>query len=423
MRYATLAIALSSLAGCDTPVETACTPACAEGYVCQAGACVPGGGGPDMALSDGGGGPCKPACGGLTPYCNGAGHCVGCTMDAQCPTGKYCKVQDDAHAACVIGCDSDDRCGNGKCCNSQCVDVSADANNCGACGKACGGLHARAACAGGQCVQGACDPGWGDCDGDPANGCEANLHVDVANCTACGASCDLPNTIVGCSDGCYVSACKFGFDDCNGDPMDGCEQSVLTDPNNCGACGNSCAGLPNAQANCVNGNCVFGACNAGFADCDGVAQNGCEVNVNFDPKNCGGCGKVCPMNTPSCGNGTCTVGLDFGPMHTFVNLTTDHYITQGCCSVNCNPQQDKDLDAQFFCKHFYGDRLGLTCTPKPGYLLAQTPNPAYVKMHKNGGCTMNGSDIPNTMCSNGPCKIGNWNESTNGLTNLVCHCM
>ncbi len=96
MRFAYAFVTLAFAACSSTPVVS-CSPACAEGYQCQDGVCVPGEP-PDASAGDGSTAACKPACGGLTPYCNGAGHCVGCTMDAQCPTGKYCKVQDDAHA-------------------------------------------------------------------------------------------------------------------------------------------------------------------------------------------------------------------------------------------------------------------------------------------------------------------------------------
>ena len=35
-----------------------------------------------------------------------------------------------------------------------------------------------------------CDPGWGNCDDDPLNGCETALNTNV-NCGDCGQICDL----------------------------------------------------------------------------------------------------------------------------------------------------------------------------------------------------------------------------------------
>ena len=32
-------------------------------------------------------------------------------------------------------------------------------------------------------------PGFADCDGDQANGCEVNLFTDAFNCGSCGTSC------------------------------------------------------------------------------------------------------------------------------------------------------------------------------------------------------------------------------------------
>jgi len=295
-----------ALAGCSTPTTATCTPACAAGYHCDNGACVQDTNTPDASAGDGGA--CPQACSGLTPYCNASGHCVGCTSDMQCPQGHYCKVQSNAIASCAIGCMSDDRCGGGtmKCCNMQCVDGGSDPFNCGQCGKACSAMHQSATCNNGVCAGGACDPGWGDCDGNPANGCEANLHVDPNNCTACGMKCGLKNAIDGCSDGCYIAACQFGWADCDNNMGNGCETSVTSDPNNCGGCGQLCKGLPNATANCAAGNCILGMCNQGFANCDGNPMNGCESFVATDPMNCGGCGNVCPMNMPFCNMNACT---------------------------------------------------------------------------------------------------------------------
>jgi hypothetical protein len=254
-----------------------------------------------------GGGPCSSVmCSGLTRFCNQSGHCVGCLRDTDCAMGTYCKIISDAVASCTPGCQADNNCAPAqKCCGNQCIDPLTDAKNCGGCGMACSGDHASATCAAGSCAPGKCEPGWGDCNMDPKDGCEANLHADVANCTMCGAACTIPNAYAGCADGCYATACKWGFDDCNNNMMDGCETSVLADKNNCGACGKSCAALANAVAGCVSGNCVLASCSQGYADCNNNANDGCEVKTTTDLNNCGKCGNVCPMGNVCVGGG-CT---------------------------------------------------------------------------------------------------------------------
>lgn len=44
-------------------------------------------------------------------------------------------------------------------------------------------------CVTGTCVN-TCDAGFGDCDSDPANGCEVNTTSDNAHCGGCGVVCD-----------------------------------------------------------------------------------------------------------------------------------------------------------------------------------------------------------------------------------------
>ena len=488
------AFLVAAAAGCKTETLTlSCDPPCAPGFSCDTttGQCVTGGEMPDLTAGPPGDmamGGCSPACAAPTPFCNPNKQCVACLADKDCPMGSVCKTT-NLGASCQPGCTDDSRCANGqKCCNAQCVDPTKDVNNCGACGKACAANHARPTCAAGVCKAGSCDPGWGDCNNDGSDGCEANLHVDAKNCTACGMMCSIKNATAACSDGCYLKACLFGYDDCNGDAKDGCETSVVADPKNCGGCGKACpvpahtkvacltgscavtscdlgysdcnnnpadgcevatgtdvkncggcgvacgnglvcinssctcqnCNIPGAMSKCINNQCVFDKCLGGFADCNNNTNDGCEINTGTDAKNCGACGSVCPMGTPSCSNGACVVGFDFGPSHSFTGLTSTHYITQGGCSAG---NGNIDVDAQYFCDHFYGTPLGLKCTPnKGGYKLAQTPNCNDAKMHKTGGCTSNGNNIPNTACDSGPCKIGNWTECTSGITNLICHC-
>ncbi len=46
------------------------------------------------------------------------------------------------------------------------------------------------------------------------------------------------------------------------------------------------------------------ACDPGFADCDRVASNGCEVDTRTDNANCGACGTGCAAGQV-CSGGVC----------------------------------------------------------------------------------------------------------------------
>ncbi|MFO0653073.1 MAG: hypothetical protein U0326_43040 [Polyangiales bacterium] len=269
-----------------------------------------------------------------------ARHCGGC--------GRACRLAGVETAVCVSGVCAVSRCatGRGDCdgeASDGCeVDLMTSLDHCGACGRACRAANAAAACVAGACRVGACDAGFGDCDGDPANGCEVNLRVDPmhcgacsatgasracpagqvcsagacaatcgtgtvacdglcidasadpANCGACRAACALANATASCvARTCRVLACRAGYADCDRNPANGCEVSIGgSDRANCGACGRVCA-LPNATGACAAGACVPGACAAGFGDCDGVASNGCETRLAVDGSHCGACGRRC----------------------------------------------------------------------------------------------------------------------------------
>jgi hypothetical protein len=101
-----------------------------------------------------------------------------------------------------------------------------------------------------------CAPGFGDCNGLPGDACEADLMTTTTSCGACGVVCPAvgpANTFPACAAGACIRACAPGFADCNGKPADGCEVDLNNDKRNCGACKMHCL-----FGKCANGTCVAG---------------------------------------------------------------------------------------------------------------------------------------------------------------------
>lgn len=200
-------------------------------------------------------------------------------------------------------------------CAGVCTDTSNSPANCGSCGNVCNVANGTAGCTGGNCNIASCNSGFADCDTQYANGCEVNKNTDVSNCGACGNVCaSVANGTQGCAAGtCVIAACNSGFANCDNVYADGCEINTNTNVNNCGNCGNVCT-APNGTAACTAGTCSVASCNTGFANCNGNASDGCEVNINTNVSNCGGCGIVCSSNhvTPSCSGGQCNGACSAG---------------------------------------------------------------------------------------------------------------
>jgi hypothetical protein len=113
-----------------------------------------------------------------------------------------------------------------------------------------------------------------------------------------------------CTSGSCSGTCASGFANCDSNfRSNGCEINTNTNPGNCGGCNAACPGTNMASNTCTSGNCS-GTCLSGFADCNSnLRTDGCEINTNTNASNCGGCSAACSPNGvqfTQCTGGACT---------------------------------------------------------------------------------------------------------------------
>ena len=311
------------------------------------------------------------------------GACDTACTDALMPLCSW----SPAASACVAACAAAE-----TACGMSCVDVASDPDHCGACGTACTFDHGIGSCGGASgCMLSACEPLFSDCDSMAATGCETALDT-LSNCGTCGSACTIVGGVTSCVGGdCNIDECFGEFGDCNGDPGDGCEADLAsaltcgscemscdarnpacgfsmdgrrvcvpsctepaetqcgdrcldtdTDLGNCGSCGSVCT-VADGAPRCTAGECLVASCDTLRGDCDGLGANGCETDLQTSLTHCGTCGAACSGPDARCIGGECMVGCPEGmgncdddssngcetPLNTLENC--------GGCGSRCDP--------------------------------------------------------------------------------------
>ncbi len=289
--------------GCVSTANTAkCSDnsVCTLGDMCQGGLCYPG---KQVSCEDGD--PCTDA--GCDPIegCDQKQNTASCNDGSLCTFGDVCNK--GACAGQAVVCDDGNPCTDDSCNpKTGCVFAAntapcSDGNDCTSgdvCfAKVCTPKALKDCGDGNPCTDNACDPVQGCVASNNAAVCDdgdACTFGDACSGGTCkaGKGCD-GNATCATSGAGKACACKAGY---KGDGF------TCADIDECAAGTFTCA--TNMKCDNTIGSYTC-SCKTDFANCDGLAGNGCEVALKTDDSHCGVCTKAC-QGLESCQAGTCT---------------------------------------------------------------------------------------------------------------------
>ena len=239
-------------------------------------------------------------------------------------------------------------------CNGVCVSLTDPVYGCGAPSCApCPSTHSTMGCAVNKCVVKTCDPGYADCNANPADGCETDLSKPVT-CGTCNSVCAAANPL--CAPVAGTFQCTNGCTPAN--PVNCGNECVdpQTSTNHCGGCNTMCPVVTNATEQCALGVCGF-TCKPSFHACAG------KCPATTDPMACGPDCLVCP--TPAGGAATCVNDVCgftcAAPSHAcgakcVTNDPTACGATCKACTIPANANATCAAEAcGFACKAGFGD--------------------------------------------------------------------
>ncbi len=332
-------------------------------------------------------------CGSCSTQCsvqNGAPVC----NNRRCEIASCVSPWEDCNNSVVDGCESN---------------TDSSVAHCGACNRACVVSNGTAVCNGGSCGVGVCSGVFRDCNNSPTDGCETNTDTNAQNCGACNRACSVTNGTPGCAGGsCEIAGCNLPFADCNASSTDGCESNLGTSVLTCGSCTRTCT-VQNGAPLCSNGSCGVASCTAPWRDCDGQYTTGCETNTDLSLSHCGGCNLPCTIanGTPLCSGGSCLVGGCTAPFQDCNTLPGDG------CEVNTNTDTANCGGCNNVCT------LANASSSCDGAGSCQVDSCAGTFRDCNGlavdGCEINiNSNLAHCGGCNLPCDFAHASESCNG---------